>query len=289
MKKIQITKIFTLLKISFLLFVCVITLYPFLHMAAVSLIGDIHIMKGEIGIIPKGINLKAYKNVLSNPQILISYRNTIVYVVLHTLLSLIVTVGGAYALSKKHMLFHRFFLLMIVITMFFNGGMIPTYLVVQKLGLIDTIWSVVLSGCVSVWYLMLMRTFFLGMPKELEESGKLDGLQDIGTLWYIILPLSKASLSTIGLFYAVGTWNAFFTPFLYLNSPNLFPLQVILRQIVIANEMKASELVGADDSAVLPEAVKFATIMVSTLPIIMVYPYIQKYFVKGVMIGSVKG
>ncbi|HHV95190.1 MAG TPA: carbohydrate ABC transporter permease [Clostridiaceae bacterium] len=173
--------------------------------------------------------------------------------------------------------------------MFFNGGMIPTYLVVQKLGLIDTIWSVVLSGTVSVWYLMLMRTFFLSMPKELEDSGKIDGLNDIGILWYIILPLSKASLSTIGLFYAVGMWNAFFTPFIYLNSPNLFPLQVILRQIVIANEMRASELVGADDTAVLPEAIKFATIMVSTLPIIMVYPFIQKYFVKGVMVGSVKG
>lgn len=286
--KIKPGIIFTILKIAFLLFICVITLYPFLHISAVSISGDLEIMKGEIGVIPKNINFKAYKEVFKNDQLLSAYKNTIIYVVARTAIALAVTVCGAYALTKKHMLFHRFFTLMVVFTMFFGGGMIPTYLVVQKLGLVDTRWAVILLNSVSVWYLILMRTFFMAIPKDLEDSGKMDGLQDIGVLWYIILPLSKASLATIGLFYAVAMWNAFFTPFIYLNSPQLFPLQVILRQIVIANDMKASSFAG-EDTAILPEAVKYATIMVSTIPIIMVYPFIQKYFVKGVMIGSVKG
>ncbi len=287
--KIKPGMFFTVLKITFLLFICVITLYPFLHIFAVSLSNELPIMRGEVGIIPKGLNFKSYNEVLKDPQLLTSYKNTIIYVVARTMIALTVTVCGAYALTKKHMLFHRFFTLMVVFTMFFSGGMIPTYLVVQKLGLVDTRWAVILVNSVSVWYLLLMRTFFSSIPSELEDSGKIDGLNEIGILWYIILPLSKASLATIGLFYAVAMWNAFFTPFIYLNSPEKFPLQVILRQIVIANDMKATQYVGADDSAVLPEAIKYATIMVSTLPIIMVYPFIQKYFVKGVMIGSVKG
>jgi putative aldouronate transport system permease protein len=279
--------LFEIFKVAFLLFICFITLYPFLKMVAVSLSEDIYVLKNQIGIIPKGLNFETYKKVLGDSKILVAYKNTIIYVVLHTVIALAITCGGAYALSKKHMLFNRTFTLMIVFTMFFNGGMIPTYLVVQSLGLLNTIWAVVLPGAVSVWYLILMRTFFSAIPKELEESGTIDGLNDIGILWYIILPLSKASIATIGLFYAVAMWNAFFSPFLYLTTPTKFPLQVILRQIVIANEMKAGEVAG--DTMILPEALKFATIMVSSLPIIMVYPFIQKYFVQGVMVGSVKG
>ncbi|HHV58748.1 MAG TPA: carbohydrate ABC transporter permease [Clostridiaceae bacterium] len=280
--------IFTFLKVSFLLFICAITLYPFLHMIAVSFSANLPVMQGKVGLIPIGFNISAYKEVFQNKMLFTAYKNTIIYVVGRTLIGLLVTSCGAYALTKKHMLFHRFFSLMVVFTMFFSGGMIPTYLVMQKLNLIDTRWGVILINCVSVWYLLLMRTFFSSIPKDLEDSGKIDGLQDIGILWYIILPLSKAAIATIGLFYAVAMWNSFFNPFIYLNSPEKYPLQVILRQIVIANDMKAIEYAG-EDAAAMPESIKYATIMVSTIPIILVYPFIQKYFVKGVMIGSVKG
>lgn len=279
--------LFEIFKVLFLLFVCYITLYPFLNMIAISFSDELFVLKNEVGIIPKGFNWDTYKVVFADSKLLVAYKNTIIYVVLHTLLSLVVTCAGAYALSKKEMLFQKGFMFMVVFTMFFNGGMIPTYLVVQSLGLLDTIWAVILPGTVSVWYLILMKSFFQAIPKELEESGTIDGLNDMGILWYIILPLSKASIATIGLFYAVAMWNAFFSPFLYLTTPGKFPLQVILRQIVIANELSASNVGG--DALVLPESLKFATIMVSTLPIILVYPFIQKYFVQGVMVGSVKG
>lgn len=179
---------------------------------------------------------------------------------------------------------------MIVFTMLFSGGMIPTYLVVKSLGMVDNIWGVILPGAVSPWYLIIMRTFFQGLPMELEESGKIDGLNDLGVFWYLALPLSGAALASIGLFYAVGIWNAFFGPFIYLNDETKFPLQVLLRQIVIANDYKMAEATNVGgDSMIMSEALKFATIIVSTLPIMLIYPFVQKYFVKGVMVGSVKG
>lgn len=282
--------IYTVLKVIFLLFVVAIIIIPFLNMIAVSFSKDIYVMKNEVGIIPKGFSLETYKIVLQDPRISRAYYNTIVYVIVGTLISLSVTAMGAFCLSRKNMLFQRTFSISIIITMFFSGGMIPTYLTVKSMGMVNNIWGVVLPGAVSAWYLIIMRTFFCNIPKELEEAGKMDGLRDPGVFWYIVLPLSKAALATIGLFYAVGLWNAFFGPFLYLTDENKYPLQVLLRQIIVASDYKSNEATGiGGDSLIMPEALKFATIMVSTLPIMLVYPFIQKYFVQGVMIGSVKG
>ncbi|WP_010276341.1 carbohydrate ABC transporter permease [Paenibacillus senegalensis] len=262
-------------------------LYPFLYMIVVSLSSDIHIMKGEVWFWPKGFNLDAYKYVLEDKRIYTGYKNTIIYVTLGTAVSLLLTALGAYALSKKHMVFRKPFMLMIVFTMFFGGGMIPTFLVVRELGLINTIWAMVLPGAISTWNLLIMRTFFAGIPSELEESGKIDGLSEIGIFFRIVLPLSKAVLATIGLYYAVGIWNNFMGPLLYLRNQELFPLQVILRNIVLSGQLSGSE--GPTEVAVVEDAIKFATIIVSTLPILIIYPFIQKYFVKGALIGSVKG
>lgn len=262
-------------------------LYPFLYMIVVSLSSDIHIMKGEVWFWPKGFNLDAYKYVLEDKRIYTGYKNTFIYVTLGTAVSLLLTALGAYALSKKHMVFRKPFMLMIVFTMFFGGGMIPTFLVVRELGLINTIWAMVLPGAISTWNLLIMRTFFAGIPSELEESGKIDGLSEIGIFFRIVLPLSKAVLATIGLYYAVGIWNNFMGPLLYLRNQDLFPLQVILRNIVLSGQLSGSE--GPTEVAVVEDAIKFATIIVSTLPILIIYPFIQKYFVKGALIGSVKG
>jgi putative aldouronate transport system permease protein len=273
-----------------LLVVVVATLYPFLYMIAVSLSEDIYVLKGEVSLWPKGLNFKMYEMVLSDPRIGQSYINTILYTVIGTMLSLIITSMGAYAISRKDMLFHKTFTMLIVFTMFFGGGMIPTFLVVKGLGIVDTHWGMILPTVVSTWNLILMRTFFQNMPKELEEAGRIDGLNDIGIFVRLVLPLSKATLATIGLFYAVGMWNNFYSALLYLRSPELFPLQVVLRNIVLAGQVNSSDVTAVGgDQLVVEESLKFATIIVSTLPILVLYPFLQKYFVKGVMIGSVKG
>lgn len=273
-----------------LLGVVAATLYPFVYMIAVSLSEDVYILKGDITIWPKGFNLKMYQLVLNDPRITSAYINTIRYVVLGTFVSLLMTAAGAYAISKKELPHYKLFTMLIVFTMFFSGGMIPTFLVVKSYGLVDTVWAMVLPTAVSTWNLIVMRTFYSAMPKEVEESGKIDGLNDIGIFIRLILPLSKALLATIGLFYAVGIWNNFYSALLYLRDQNLFPLQVVLRNIVLQGQIASADVssVGGDN-LVVDDALKFTTILVSTLPILLVYPFLQKYFVKGVMIGSVKG
>ena len=281
---------FNIISTFFLLIVVVITLYPFLHMLAVSLSSDVNVIKNTVSFWPKGFNVKMYELVLGDPKIWTAYKNTIIYTVLGTLISLVVTSTGAYALSRRDMALRKTFTMLIVVTMFFSGGMIPTFLVVRSLDMVDTVWGMVLPGAVSTWNLILMRTFFSGIPKELEESGRIDGLNDIGIFLRIIVPLSKASFATIALFYAVGMWNNFIYPLLYLRTPDLFPLQVLLRNLVLAGSASSGDVTGiGGDNQVVEESLKYATIMVSTLPILTVYPFVQKYFVKGAMIGAVKG
>ncbi|MFD0868846.1 Inner membrane ABC transporter permease protein ycjP [Chlamydia abortus] len=282
--------LFSIVNAIILCGIVLVTLYPFVHMIAVSLSSNIHVMKGEVSWYPKGLNFDMYQIVLNDPRILKSYLNTLIYTSLGTAVSLIVTSLGAYALAKKDMPFHKGFTLLIVFTMFFSGGMIPTFLVVKSMGIMDTVWAMVLPGAVSTWNLLIMRTFFVGIPVELEESGKIDGLNDFGIFTRIVVPLSKAVFATIGLFYAVGLWNNFMLPLLYLRDPELFPLQVVLRNIVLAGQMNSGDVTSiGGDNMVVEESLKFATIMVSTLPILLLYPLLQKYFVKGVMIGAVKG
>lgn len=282
--------LFTVINTFIMLLVATVMLYPFVYMLAVSLSGDVYVMKGEVTLWPKGFNLRMYELVLGDPKIWTSYRNTIVYTLLGTAIAMLVTSMGAYALSRKDMMFHKGFTLMIVFTMFFGGGMIPTFLIVRSLGLVDTIWGMVLPGAVSTWNLILMRTFFSGIPKELEESGRMDGLNDVGIFFRIIVPLSKPVFATISLFYAVGIWNNFLYPLLYLRSQELFPLQVLLRNLVLAGSVSSGQVTQiGGDNLVVEDSLKYATIMVSTLPILILYPFVQKYFVKGSMIGAVKG
>lgn len=281
-------KLFPIVNMFIMTLLVISTLYPFIYMASVSISQDVYVLKGEITLWPKGINFDTYKLVLSDGRIVQAYKYTIIYTVVGTFLALLLTSMGAYALSKNDFFFRKGFMLLIIFTILFNGGMIPSFLVVKHLGLIDTIWAITLPGVISTWNLIVMRTFFSNVPQELEESARIEGLNDIGIFLRIVLPLSKPALATIGLFYAVGLWNNFYLPLLYLRDEAMFPLQVILRNIVIAGISNLSETTQADN-IVMEESLKYTVIMVSTVPILLVYPFLQKYFVKGALIGAVKG
>lgn len=277
---------FDYFNLAFLAAISLTMLYPFIYMTAVSLSESSYVLRNEVTFLPRGFTLKNYLIVLSDPQVLLGYRNTILYVVMGTFISLTLICLTAYPLSRKGMLFGKTVTLMIVFTMMFTGGMIPTYLVVRLLGITNTIWAMVLPGAISAFYLFIMRTFFNGIPQELIESGKMDGLNDFGILRRIVLPLSKPALATIGLFVAIGIWNNFMFALLYLRDENLYPLQVIIRRLLETGRLSSN--LGGDDDMV-DQGLKFTTIMVGTIPILCVYPFLQKYFVKGVLIGSVKG
>lgn len=280
--------VFSIFNLLLMLGVVVVTLYPFLYMLAVSLSDSTYVMKGSVTWYPKGLNLAMYELVLKDPRIMKGFLNTFVYTVLGTLISLTITAFGAYAITKKEMMFAKGFTLMVVITLFFSGGMIPTFLVVKSYGLMDTVWAMVLPNAVNSWNLLVMTSFFRGIPKEIEESGKMDGLNDIAIAIRIVFPMSKAAFTAIGLFTAVGLWNDFFTPLLYLRDVHLFPLSVVLRNIMLAGQM-ATEATSAQGDAIVTESLKYAVLMVATLPILLLYPFLQKYFDKGVLVGSIKG
>lgn len=271
---------------------CVIMLYPFLHVIAASFSDNSSVARGLVTIFPIGFNTKAYQIVLRYQHIWTGYRNTIMYTVVGTAVNLFLTVCGAYPLSRKQFYGRGVFTFFIAVTMFFGGGLIPTYLIMNMYGLIDKFWIMILPGAISTWNMIIMRTFFQNIPVELEEAAIIDGCNDIGVLLKVIIPLSTASLMTIGMFYAVGHWNSWFNALIYLRSNSKYPLQLWLRMIVLQNQIRDlqdSGGVSEDNKSVVADTIKFAVIVVAVLPILCVYPFVQKYFVKGVMVGSVKG
>lgn len=282
-------RLFPFVNVVVLLVVVLVTLYPFLYMINVSLSDSVSVMRGEVSLWPKGINFRMYDIVLNDPRILTGFINSVTYTAVGTAVALFVTSFGAYALSKRKLAFRKTFTLMVVFTMLFSGGMIPTFLVVKSLGLLNTMWAMVLPGAVNTWNLIIMRTFFSGFPAELEEAGKIDGLNDIGIFARVVVPLSKAVFATIGLFYAVAIWNNFMSPLMYLRLPELFPLQVILREIVLLGSPGMNQPSVGGEDLIVEDSLRFATILVSTVPILLAYPFLQKYFVQGALIGSLKG
>lgn len=281
--------LFNLFNVMFMFLLCTATLYPFLYVAAASISDPIYISRGEIGIIPKGINFQAYRMVANYPMIWRSYFNTILYTVVGTTVNMIGTLFAAYPLSRKNFLGRRFWNLFVFLPMLFQAGLIPQFILVNNLNLRDTIWALVIPGAISSYYVVIMRTFFDAIPQALEESARIDGASHFTILLRIILPLSLPSLVTIAMFYAVGHWNSFFSAMMYLNDQSKLPLQIMLRNLVIQNQTEIVMEAVSDDRATVGESIKYATIMVATLPILAIYPFIQKFFVKGVMIGSVKG
>lgn len=292
-KKSISRRVFEVFNVVFLVVTGFAFLAPILHVAFAS-ISDPAALSRNTGIIlrPLGkITLEGYGIVLSSANILGGYLNTIFYVVIGTAVSLLLTITGAYCLSRKSFELRNPLMLFISFTMLFNGGLIPTYQVVKFMGLYNSRWAIIIPTAISVFNLIIARTSFLSIPDSLEESARIDGASDIVIMFRIILPLSKAVIAVVALFYAVGQWNSWFTAMIYLKDRDKFPLQLILREILLMNDQNSmtTSADAARDTELIKILVKYCTIMVATVPILCVYPFIQKYFATGVMIGSIKG
>ncbi|WP_308638299.1 carbohydrate ABC transporter permease [Paenibacillus silvisoli] len=269
---------------------CVVMLYPFLYVLFASLSeATSFIQHRGILLRPAGFNLGAYRAVFENPMIATGYRNTLLYVVLGTSINLFMTALGAYVLSRPNLYFKNAVMFFIVITMVFHGGLIPTYLLVNQLGMMNSMWALLIPTAINTFNMIIMRTAFQGIPVSLDESARMDGANDWTILFRIVLPLSMPVVAVMILWYAVGHWNSFFSALVYLRDREAYPLQLVLREILIANDTDSMMTdAGASDKYAIGETIKYATIIVSTLPIICLYPFLQKYFVKGVMIGAIK-
>lgn len=286
-------KIFDLLNTVFLCIFALICLYPMLYVVFAAFSNPTEFAR-HTGILlhPKGFSFDAFKLVIDNPNILFGYANTIFYVAAGTFLNVFTTILGAYVLSRKTFTLRKQMMKMIVFTMYFQGGLIPVFLLVKSLGLYDSRLALILPGLIGTWNLIVMRTSFAAIPDELEESGKIDGANDFTILFKIILPVAKATIAVIILFYAVAHWNSWFNAMIYLRDREKYPLQLLLREILIANSTGGNTMDGTiadDEKALIFTVMKYATIVVATVPILFIYPFCQKYFMKGVMVGSVKG
>lgn len=266
------------------------TVYPFLYVLFAS-ISDPASLAEHRGILwrPLGFTLDSYVLVFQNPMIGRGYLNTLLYVSVGTSINLLMTSLGAYALSRRNVILGTPVMMLIVFTMFFQGGLIPMYLLVNNLGLMNTMWAILLPGAINTWNLIVMRTSFQGVSVSLEESARIDGAGDWTILFRIFIPLSLPLMAVMVLFYGVQHWNAYFSAMIYLRDREMFPLQLILREILITNSVDSMTAdVSGEDKYLIGETIKYATIIVVTIPILFLYPFLQRYFVKGVMIGAIK-
>lgn len=286
-------RIFNIFNIILMLVMMIIMFYPMWHVLCASF-SNAKMLSSHTGVllIPEGFSTTAYKLMMKNPMIIKGYANTFFILFFGLVVNMFMTCLAAYVLSRRNLMFKKPLTIIIVFTMYFSGGLIPTYLNIMGLGLEDSLWAVILPGAISTYNMIVMRTGFASVPVSLEEAAKIDGASSFRVMWQIILPLSKATVAVVCLYYAVSHWNAWFNAMLYLTDRNKFPLQLILREILIQNDtssMVTAMDVGAGDSSFVSETVKYAVIIVSVVPILCVYPFIQKYFTKGVMVGAVKG
>lgn len=264
---------------------------PFVYVIAGSFASDAELTKRAVFLIPETFTVSAYKFIFSTDTILRSIGVSAYVTVVGTLINLFFTVTMAYPLARRSLMGRNFVLNLVIFSMLFGGGMIPTYLVIRELGMLDTYWALMIPGAISAFNLIIVKNFFQELPPGLEEAARIDGCTELGLLWKIVLPLSKPVLATFTLFYAVGHWNNFFSALLYINDPAKWPLQVMLRQIVLLSQAAAGDVNSMDPNFVKPpeQSIKMAVIVVGTVPILLVYPFLQKHFAKGVLIGSIKG
>lgn len=276
-----------------LIFLTMIVLYPLLYILASSFSSASAVSQGKVFIWPVDFSLAGYKRVFEYERVWVGYRNTIFYTIAGTVVNVAMTLICAYPLARKGLPHKGLFSFLFTFTMMFGGGLIPTYLVVRSLGMVNTIWAMIIPGALSVYQMIIVRTFIMNtIPDELLESAKLDGCDDFRFFFQFVLPLSMAVIAVIALQYAVGHWNNYFTAMIYLNNDRLYPLQVFLREILIMSQMDASDFVDEETAVAIQgmaDLIKYSLIVVSTVPILCAYPFLQKYFVKGVMIGSLKG
>lgn len=284
-------KIFYLFIYVFLGFLALVILYPLYFIIIASISDPDAVLGGDVILFPVGITLSGFEAILHRSDVWLGYLNTIIYTALTVVLSLVVTVPAGWALSRKQLLGKKFFMIYFIIPMFFGGGLIPFYNVMSQLNLINTPWAVILPSILSVWNLFMTRTFFeSSIPDDLVEAARIDGASEFRIFFSLVLPLSKAILAVMALYYAVGQWNSYFNAMIFLQDENLYPLQLILREILIASETTTG---GSGETILeqyrLANQIKYVSVIVSSAPVIMLYPFVQKYFAQGAMIGSLKG
>lgn len=285
--------LFNVINYTVLTAFAVLCLLPVLHVLASSF-SDPNWLNTKAGLVlwPKGLNVEGYKMVFANTELVHSYINTILYVASATVIGMLITLVGGYVLSKKNLLWGDTIMMLISVTMLFSGGIIPSYIIMEKLNLLDTPWAVILPNCVTTFNLIVMRTGFASIPPELEESARLDGAGELTIIFRVLLPLVKATAATIALYYIVMHWNSWFQAAMYLQNRKLYPLQLIMREILIVNDTSSATQMANNAMAnmdVYKQLVKYCAIIVSSAPLTCVYPFVMKYFKSGVMIGSIKG
>jgi len=274
-------------------FITLLVLYPLFFVLIASISAPETVMRGEVWLWPKELSFVGYERLFANSELMRGFLNTLLYTTTGTALNVLMTIAAAYPLSRADFNGRGIFTAIIVFTMFFSGGMIPNYLLVKELGMLDTIWAMIIPSAVSVWNIIIMRTFFQSsIPKEMQEAAFIDGASNMRVLWRIVLPLSGPILAVMVLFYAVGHWNSYFSALIYLSDRANYPLQLFLREILVQGQMQ--EMVDISDDSLArslmdAEAIKYAAVIVTNLPMLLLYPFLQKYFVKGVMIGAIKG
>ncbi|MEE0809627.1 carbohydrate ABC transporter permease [Blautia sp.] len=286
------SKVFNVINGIIMAVIIAVTVYPLLYVLALSLSSAEYVQAGLVNLIPKGFNLQAYKQVLGDEYFWKSYGNTVLYTVVGTTINLVLTSTFAFCLSRKNLIFRKQLTVLIIFTMFFSGGIIPNFILVKNLGIYNTMWAVVLPGAINTYNMIIVRTFMQQLPEEIFESGRIDGANDLQLFAKIVVPLSKPALATIGLYYAVDHWNAYFYPMLYLKDKVNYPLQVLLKEMLVEQDFSnmsqsAAEIMGNIQPTT--DMLMGASIVIALIPILCVYPFIQRYFVQGVMIGSLKG
>lgn len=291
MKRTKGEKIYEVFNILFMIFIIAITLYPIYYVIMASFSDSTELM-AQRGLLlkPVGFSTYAYKNVLKNSGVYTGFKNTFIILAVGMVINMYLTLCGGYFLSRKNVKWNRLITFLIMITMYFSGGIVPSYLVIKTLGMEDTLWSVILPGALSTYNMIIMRTGFKNIPDALEEAARIDGAGHMTILFKICVPLLKPTIAVLALYAAVGYWNSWFNASIYIHDRELFPLQLVLREILIlsdTNQMQAGG--GAADAAALAESLKYAVIVVSSAPILCLYPFLQKFFEKGIMVGSVKG
>ncbi|MFC4776286.1 carbohydrate ABC transporter permease [Paenibacillus sp. GCM10023252] len=282
-------RIFSGVNITILTLIGLISLFPFYYVVIVSFADPDVFLKRSFILFPESWSLDAYKYILSTNTFIKAVGVSGYLAIVGTLLSLMVSAAFGYMLSRKRLFGRKLLMIALLITILFNPGIIPNYLVIKELNLINTLWSIILPGLLSGWNALLLKTFFDGIPESLEESAYIDGANDLRIFFQIILPLSLPALAAFGLFFAVGYWNTFFNAILYISDSSKFPLQVLLQGMLVQSNTSIGEAGGLGEEIVPPETIKMAAVVIATVPILLVYPFLQKHFAKGVMLGSVKG
>lgn len=278
----------TILTIMFLL-----VLYPCIYVLSASFSSGTAVQAGKVYLLPVEFTLEGYKTVFNTPTVWIGFRNSMFYTIVGTLINVTMTLTAAYCLSRKDVIGRKFIMLMFTFTMFFSGGIIPSYMLVKSLGMLNTVWAVLIPGAIGAYYLIIARTFIqTSIPEELLEAAMMDGCSDFTYYVKIVLPLSKAIIAVLVLYYGVNNWNEYFMSMIYLNDKELYPLTIFLREILLSSQIDPSTVEDPELQARVAEIaaiIKYALIVVSMIPVMLIYPFVQKYFVQGVMIGSVKG